>query len=1809
MSLEVLFDSIRQQFSPSEAKAIVRSLQKDPLVWQFTLDDENKPSYLESASIDLDAYSPGEIAVWLIQKEVDTELENLQDLETSLPDELLQRANLALDSTLNSGLPPADLLTASLLAFALREKRRENGSWRDIPDQILIKRTNQDLQKNYLIWRTPFAILYHLCSDYDDLVSELLDSKTDPVISAAIPVIIHTLLANPMEPQALLDKLFSFSQTLQVDHQLETLKWLDEFKRPSLRESLAKHLIQTKGNVDLFAMTFAELEAAGSYANGKDPLNEWIRYTLPEDLNRLAAFNAYSGDTRKASELYQKSSDLLGVIKSQALYQSLASTPNQATPSNWLGILKSNPESVQARLFYIRALIQERKLDEARNNLADLPDSPEKTFLQSRLVQTKDVPVELPGNLNLQSISANGRTRKIIGYYPNQADAVIDREIFKTLVESGNINSDASYIDKYLEKNNYDPEIVLLLRDAYVNSHQYNHAIEWTSYLNLVEPDQEAHKHKLAILYCMSERWQDAYNHIQKVVKSDPAPAVEDLESFAQAALKTDRVDMAISICQNILKQTPQNTKALVFLGESYMAKGDPVKAIQHMEQVVEMIPGEAETWLILAHLWEEYGQSDRAFEILNKGMRALPQSSQLMYALGKAHLEQQSPADALTYLKKAFNLEPENNEIKLSYAQAQYQLGKYEQAWQLLEPYMTRYRQDPSIAKLLGNVLLAMDRKETAEPILLFAAENTPEDLETVLKAADISLESIETSYERPEKDKLNQLVFILENALEKNPYNTDIQLHLADLKRLNDKHQEAMDMYIALSEMAQPQAKSPDWRFSYGLGQAAIALGNDEIGLASLQEACNQHSGNLMILHALAEAYQKTNLQDKSHKTAKSAMKLAPQDAKNILWYADFKTRYNEPDEAVKALRDALQIMPHRADLKLWLLKSLIAKNAAKESREMLEELIADSETSPSQLHQTAYLCIQINAPDLSVQALEKASQLNPEMDPILLMDLARCYTLCGQHQDALDTLNLAGEIFEEHPELALLKADLLIELGQYDSAYQTLKIIETTAESTLKNALDEDNPVINSPLLYTCDFSIKGYFYRLGQLQRTAGEIKEAQSTLTKALAMDPADIQFRNACASVYAVGIDFENALNICREADKQDSKQAFNSQIRLDLLCTQAEVLLNQNEIDAANTLLDGQKFNDPTYPRLTAILSRLAFALGEVETAQAHLERACQSYESEWQDANSTSLASLFRKTAILHSLAKASEEQEDLPKAVRFQGQANALFDDQPLYNWHYASILTKAAQVQQIANLLSITVHAPGSGILLENIQTLCQDQLGKCKRYLPEDQWVCQNAQCIAAFTGVWPLNLNVDACLVNSEMAAAVIISCSDEALVKDILDSYPDDIRVLQAYGLHALRFGKDDGAAYVEKALQKDVSNPVNHMLLTLLNWNKPELAINSLKSALSFWPDESKWHALAGDLYTQIGDTDSASYHIQKALDAQPENASFWQQSADIKILNNDLEQARADLEESAAIQSLDPQIWVKMATVNQRMGNLSEAIENLHTASSLAPQDMDIALQEINILLDQGQFSDAESKAKEILIADAKNEETLIYLARSQAKQGKFDAALEGLTSAVISNPRNQKLKLESIKIKKDREGPESALPDLIALAQQNPDDPDILTALTDLLIQTNRLEEAEETAQTILRIIPEQAEVHLMLGRLQRKNGKLDQAIVHLSEAIQYEPGMVEAYLELGKTHQERRNLEEAIKVFQKGSKANSTDPRPYYYAAMALKDCKDYPAAETMLKQAKRYAPEDTDIIRQLGVVTALNLINNLREAR
>jgi tetratricopeptide (TPR) repeat protein len=1807
MSLEMLLDLIRQNFSPAQGQILVRSFQQDPLVWQFIQDADVCQPYFEAVSDNIDAYSPGQMALWLVEQNTGISLPDVK--QSGVPGEVKIRAAQAFQTTFNTGLPPADLYTAGLLALTLRERRVIKNNWNGLSDEIFIHRNQNALILNYHIWRSAFTCLFNMCDDFDVLSAEFLGSKSTHIVKTYLPIYIHTLLANLIDPSQLLEQMFTAFKHLSIDLQLESLQWLREYRQDELQLKLANQLIQTKSNRDFIARVFADIETFEAVNSEVDPLEKQVRYGLPEDLDRLAAIYYFNGNSQKALDTYQKSCDLLEFQKAQTRFQTLAGETHHVSSSNWLDIIKLLPHSKLARLYCARSLIQEHQYEEAQKHLGALPASAEKQFLQNLITPIDPASLDTLVKSQIPSQKTfKGKSPLGPSYFVHQAKLIAESDLFDIILQQDDGRISLQWIEKYLQTNINDRQGLSLARDLYEKTGRIKKAIELTACLERLEPEKISHKQDLARLYTQAERWEDAFTFLQDLAKSESPPRVEDLERFAEAALRTDHVDMAMSICQNLIKREPHNRKALILLGEVYMQKGDVLKAIQHMEAVVEMIPGEPDGWLTLAWLWHENDQTDRSLETLMKGVETSPGQPKLLRALGKAHLIAGAYHEALEPLIKAHKVEPDHPQGKLDLAQTYFQLGQPQKAYDLLETFIDNYQEYPDAARLLGHVLISLDKKESAEPVMLFAAAQFPEDLNTLLTTSQLVLDRVESALAIDPDERLDQIENILLKAEAEDPQHSQIKLHLADLARLRGNHQTAFDAYTKLSKGSENEKQMADWRLNYGLGQAAMGLGNQDVGLAALQAALSAQPSNLIVRHALADAMHASDLPGKADALALSSLKIAPQDLNNILWYAKFKTKTNQPTEAVRALKAALQINPQQIELELWLAKTLISAGSMEEAHQTISGFISSAEPNAELLHQAAYVCVHLNDLGLSTQALEKSLNKTTSFNSIRLMDLAMIYTFRDEHKKALDLLDIDQTYLLEHPEIAMLKSDLLCNLGHYDLARQTLQFIESQIEGDEENEVKSAVDRHPSPLLYTQDFSPKGFHFRYALVERILGDFTGAQKHFSIAQKMDPNDIRLRNIHVETAMMNLEFIPALALAEEVEQSSLLNQANTSDAVDLVCSQVEILLYQDETVGAQKQLSKISTAGAAYPRFLATASRIAILEGEIDLAQERLNQAVTAYQQEFGDLQSQTLAVIFRKLANLNSIAEASLALGDHCSAIETWKEISKMIDTQPLFNWRLLSALVTAAEFQRVSEILSITAHSQGKVYLSKEHHQMAERLLQDLHNQLPQDQIVCLKARIISAFTGEWPLHLNVDACLLGAEEAAAVLMGSLDDGFVQDILEAYPDDSRVLQAYGLYALSNNREDAVPFVEKALTYNTANPINHALLAYLTLHQPEHAVRSIETALTFWPEESEWHALAADLYAKLGNSEMAERHINFALEKQPENAAYWQVSAMLNAEANQLDQAKLDLEKSAAYQPDDPKAWTKMAEINRRMGDVPQAINNIRKASHLDPDNQNLVNFEMQLLFDQKNFNDLEVRAQEIRSIDPGNETATLFLAKAMANQGKFDQALKVLEKAVDQQPGNVQLALERIKIKRNQVGIEASLPELVALAEGQPNHPNVLTTLTDWLIQANRLEEAEEVAQTILRVMPEEAQVYVMLGRLQRMKGKLDQAIAHLTEAITLEPTSVDAYIELGKTYQERRDLEKAIDAFQKGSQANQSDPRPYYHAGLALKDCKDYSAAEIMLKQAKKYAPDDVNIIRQLGAVTALNLINNLREA-
>jgi tetratricopeptide (TPR) repeat protein len=289
-----------------------------------------------------------------------------------------------------------------------------------------------------------------------------------------------------------------------------------------------------------------------------------------------------------------------------------------------------------------------------------------------------------------------------------------------------------------------------------------------------------------------------------------------------------------------------------------------------------------------------------------------------------------------------------------------------------------------------------------------------------------------------------------------------------------------------------------------------------------------------------------------------------------------------------------------------------------------------------------------------------------------------------------------------------------------------------------------------------------------------------------------------------------------------------------------------------------------------------------------------------------------------------------------------------------------------------------------------------------------------------------------------------------------------------------------------------------------------------------------------------------------------------------------------------------------------------VQRQIGDLNQAAIAAERAIERAQDPTDALLLRGEIALQAQNPNSAYSHAQAVLKSHPEHPAALQLLAQALQGLHRPEEALAALEKALPLVDKPLPLLLKRASLLKAANGLEPAIEAWQDLANHYPNEAEVLAPLAEALMEAGRVQAAIDVTKQALQAeegalaSDVQANLHFLLGRQARRTGQLDQAIYHLNQAVQHAPQHIEAYMELGHTHHERRQYSQALVAYRQAIQVSGKDSRPYYHAALALKESKDYAGAEKMLRRAAELAPTDVTIHRLLGAVVALNLVHSPR---
>jgi tetratricopeptide (TPR) repeat protein len=179
---------------------------------------------------------------------------------------------------------------------------------------------------------------------------------------------------------------------------------------------------------------------------------------------------------------------------------------------------------------------------------------------------------------------------------------------------------------------------------------------------------------------------EQAIQIVQELLKARPG------ETRAASLLLTllsqqGRLDEAVGIAEEFLKNSPLDYTILTQLGEIYLRKGENLKALLCYQKTIEISPYAAQTANNLAYAYAVVGQQlDKALELAQQALNAYPGNPRILDTLGFVYFKKEDWASAIEVFGEALDIDPTQATTRYYLAESYFRSGDRELARKHLE-------------------------------------------------------------------------------------------------------------------------------------------------------------------------------------------------------------------------------------------------------------------------------------------------------------------------------------------------------------------------------------------------------------------------------------------------------------------------------------------------------------------------------------------------------------------------------------------------------------------------------------------------------------------------------------------------------------------------------------------------------------------------------------------------------------------------------------------------------------------------------------------------------------------------------------------------------------------------------------------------------------------------------------------------------------------------------------------------------------------------------------------------------------------
>jgi tetratricopeptide (TPR) repeat protein len=740
---------------------------------------------------------------------------------------------------------------------------------------------------------------------------------------------------------------------------------------------------------------------------------------------------------------------------------------------------------------------------------------------------------------------------------------------------------------------------------SYFAAGNYDKArVEFSNAAQIDPKDAEAH----FLLGQVDEKLGDprgAVGQYQAAIGADPKQA-DARAALGRLFLYGGLADKAMELVEPGLATDPKNPQLLTVRGAARARLGDAKAALQDAQLAVQLAPADAYAVALLASLYKQQSEFDKAVAVVTSGLERLPDDVDLHTILADLDRLQQQPAAAEAQLRQIVRLEPKN----------------------------------PTHRYLLARFYLQQKDVDAAEKVMRDAVRDLPDNVDAKLQLVGL------LGAQRGQDQAAAQV----EQFLAVEPNNDKLKLVLGEFL-VQDNHPDAAerafravithagtgadglaardrlasllivrkDIAGASSLIAQVLKENARDNDALVLrGNISLAQGQTQAAINDLRAVLRDQPNAVAVMRTLALAYQQNKEPDLAEQTLRAALQVSPKDFQSRQQLAQVLIGAGKLDQAGPLLEELAKDNPTSIPVQESLFHVQAAQNRNAEARATAETIERIGPNQALGYYLAGMVDESDQRPDQAAKDYQQALQRKPDAEEPLAA-LVRLDLRLKRAPAAIALVDGVIAQFPDDPVARDIKAELLLAQGQIDAAiavYQDTVTIAPTwpqgyrglarAQFTAKRS---DDAVRSLQLGIEKTQGASALVSDLSELYQRLGRANDAIALYEGVLAKSPNSSFAANNLAMLLVTYR--QDSASLAR-AQKLADQLASSSEV--DLMDTRGWVKFKSGDFHGAESLLQQAVDKAPTAPELRYHLGMAQLRSGEQQAAQQNLETALHS-------------------------------------------------------------------------------------------------------------------------------------------------------------------------------------------------------------------------------------------------------------------------------------------------------------------------------------------------------------------------------------------------------------------------------------------------------------------------------------------------------------------------------------------------------------------------------------------------------------------